>query len=188
LELTQGVIKVAPERYQLQDIRAHAMMFLGRDEDAQALYARYRGQKIGSELWEAAVLADFDRFRQTGRSHPLMDKVERLFESKDWLPSTDSTPVQDNIIISEVSSTRADDIPAGNHLLEDGKLEEALEVYRRRIEISQAKLIHGRVNLQAIEDRQIAIERISDVAFAFALRGEFQKKQRCHWGSNCHSP
>ena len=57
----------------------------------------------------------------------------------------------------------------------EGKLDEALEVYRRRIEICQGKLVNGRTNLQAIEDRQIAIERISDVAFEFVLRGEFQK-------------
>ena len=174
LELTQDVIKVAPERYQLHAIRAHAMMFLGRDEDAQALYARYRGQKIGSELWEATVLADFDQFRQTGRSHPLMDKVERLFESKDWLSSPDTTPVQHTIIASE-TSTQADDIPAGDRLLAEGKLDEALEVYRRRIEISQAKLVQGRINLQAIEDRQIAIEPHQRLALAFALSGEFQK-------------
>jgi tetratricopeptide (TPR) repeat protein len=175
LELTKELIAVASERCRLRAIRAHAMMFLGREDDAQALYLRYRGQKIGSELWEATVLADFNKFRQTGRSHPLMDKVERLFESKDWLQSTNSPPLQNSDIAREVSTPQADDIPAGDRLLEQGKLDEALDVYCRRIEISQAKLVNGRVNLQAIEDRQIAIERISDLAFAFVLQRDFQK-------------
>ena len=35
LELTQDVIKVAPARYQLHAIRAHAMMFLGREDDGR---------------------------------------------------------------------------------------------------------------------------------------------------------
>ena len=58
------------------------MMFLGRDDDAQALYVRYRGQKVGSELWETTVLGRFQEIRQAGRSHPLMDKIERLFDLK----------------------------------------------------------------------------------------------------------
>ena len=175
LELAQKLIAVAPERYQLHAICAHALMFLGREDDAQALYLRYRGQKLGSELWEAGVLADFNKLRQAGRSQPLMDKVERLFESKDWLQSTDSPPLQNNTIASEVSTPPADDIPAGDRLAEEGKFDEALDVYCRRIEISQAKLINGRVNLQAIEDRQSAIERMSDLAFAFMLQRDFQK-------------
>jgi len=175
LELTKDLLAVAPDRTRLHAIRAHAMMFIGREDEAQALYTRYRGQKIGDEFWEAVVGADFNKYRQTGRSHPLMDKVERLFESKDWLPSTDEPTVQSSIIAGAVPIPQADDIPSGDCLLAEGKLDEALEVYRRRIEICQGKLVNGRTNLQAIEDRQIAIERISDVAFEFALRGEFQK-------------
>ena len=175
LELAQELIAVAPERHQLHAICAHAMMFLGREDDAQALYLRYRGQKIGSESWEAAVLANFNKLRQTGRSQPLMDKVERLFESKDWLQSTDSPALQNNTIASKVSPPPADDIPSGDFLAEEGKFDEALDVYCKRIEISQAKLINGRVNLQAIEDRQSAIERMSDLAFAFMLQRDFQK-------------
>ena len=175
LEITDELIAAAPDRYQIHAIRAHAMMFLGRDDDAQVLYTRYRGQKLGSELWETVVLGDFARLRQGGRSHPLMHKIERLFESKDWVQPTDNVPLQKNNCAVQATPAPADDIPAGNRMLEEGKLDEALKVYRRRIEISQAKLVHGRVNLQAIEDRQIAVERISDIAFSFALRGEFQK-------------
>ena len=73
------------------------MMFSGREDQAQELYVKYRGQKVGNELWETIVLADFNKYRQAGRSHPLMDKIERLFDSKNWLQPADSTPAQHRI-------------------------------------------------------------------------------------------
>ena len=175
MELSQELVAIVPDQYRLHAVRAHAMMFTGREDQAQGLYVKYRGQKVGNDLWETIVLTDFNNYRQTGRSHPLMDKIERLFESKDWLQPADNTPTQHSVGAAKVSTPQADDIPAGDRLVEEGKLDEALEVYHRRVEISQAKLVGGRVNLQAIEDRQIAIERMSDLAFIFALNRDFQK-------------
>ena len=171
----QGLIAVAPEHYGFHATRAHAMMFIGREDEAEKLYLHYRGQKIGDDLWESAVVANFNKYRQAGRSHPLMDKVERLFERKDWFQPPDNASAKASVGIAETAPHQADDIPSGDRLIEEGKFDEALDVYRRRIEISQAKLANGRVNLQALEDRQIAIERISDLAFVSVLNRDFQK-------------
>ena len=120
-------------------------------------------------------MADFNKYRQAGRSHPLMDKIERLFERKDWFQPPDNASAKASVGVIETAPHQADDIPSGDRLIEEGKFDEALDVYRRRIEISQAKLTNGRVNLQALEDRQIAIERMSDLAFVSVLKRDFQK-------------
>ena len=56
-------------------------MFLGRLDEARALYLRYRGaQKVqGDKSWEAVVLEDFAELRKAGLVHPLMDEIEKTF-------------------------------------------------------------------------------------------------------------
>ena len=56
-------------------------MFLGRTDEARALYLKYRGQKIDGKPWETVVLGDFAEFRKAGLTNPLMDEVEKLFAS-----------------------------------------------------------------------------------------------------------
>jgi hypothetical protein len=50
-------------------------MFLGRLDDARALYLRSRREKkvLGDKSWEAGVLEDFAELRKAGLTHPLMD-------------------------------------------------------------------------------------------------------------------
>jgi Tfp pilus assembly protein PilF len=175
LEHAQGLTAISPERLRLHATRAHAMMFIGREDAAEKLYLHYRGQKIGGDLWESAVVADFNKYRQAGRSHPLMDKVERLFERKDWFQPPENVSAKARVGVIDIAAPQADDIPSGDRLVEEGKFDEALDVYRRRIEISLAKLTNGRANLQALADRQTAIERMSDLAFRFTVMGDFQK-------------
>jgi hypothetical protein len=57
---------------------AHALMFLGEIEAADALYLGNRGLKVhdGQVLWEDAVLDDFKKLREVGLHHPHMAKVE----------------------------------------------------------------------------------------------------------------
>ena len=62
--------------------RAHALIFLGRVDEARAIYIQYRGEKMpDGKLWESSVLEDFAELRNAGLTHPLMDKIERLFSS-----------------------------------------------------------------------------------------------------------
>ena len=58
-------------------------MFLGRVEEARALYLKYRGRKdvLDGESWEAVTIGDFATLRKAGLSSPLMDEVEKLFTS-----------------------------------------------------------------------------------------------------------
>ncbi|HEY6466748.1 MAG TPA: hypothetical protein VIY69_12195, partial [Candidatus Acidoferrales bacterium] len=69
-------------------------MFLGRIDEARALYLKYRGQKnvlsngkpweavvLGDFVGEAVVLGDFVELRKAGLTNPLMDEIEKLFTS-----------------------------------------------------------------------------------------------------------
>ena len=62
---------------------AHAVMFLGREQEARALYLKYRGQRIaeGGDLWEVAIVKDFAELEKAGRTHPLMDEIRAAFSS-----------------------------------------------------------------------------------------------------------
>jgi hypothetical protein len=59
-------------------------MFLGRVDEARALYLRYRGQRAhenDDEVWEAVIVDDFVEIRKAGLSHPLMDEIESKFST-----------------------------------------------------------------------------------------------------------
>jgi hypothetical protein len=64
-------ISLAPDKIWLYSNRAHALMFLGRADEARSLYFQYRGKRAhehDDKLWETVILGDFaeDAFRQMG--------------------------------------------------------------------------------------------------------------------------
>ena len=61
--------------------RVHALMFLGRAEDAKALYLAHKGGQVISgrgfpTTWERAIAEDFAEFRKAGLTHPMMAEIE----------------------------------------------------------------------------------------------------------------
>jgi tetratricopeptide (TPR) repeat protein len=67
--------------------RAHALLFLGRTQEAEAIYLGNRGKKFdpkGDEIWEAAVLDDFNSFDKDGLTNPEIPRIRKLLspESK----------------------------------------------------------------------------------------------------------
>jgi hypothetical protein len=60
--------------------RAHALMFLGRGEEAKALYLAHKGKPLPGQhgrLWERAIALDFAEFRKAGLTHPMMADIEK---------------------------------------------------------------------------------------------------------------
>jgi tetratricopeptide (TPR) repeat protein len=60
--------------------RAHALMFLGRGEEARALYLAHKGKPLPGQhgrLWEGAIVQDFTKFRKAGLTHPMMAEIEK---------------------------------------------------------------------------------------------------------------
>jgi PQQ-dependent catabolism-associated CXXCW motif protein len=74
-------VGLAPELIWLYINRAHALMFLGRLDEARALYLQYRGRPDvqNGKSWDAVVLTDFAEMRQAGLMHPLMGEIEKQF-------------------------------------------------------------------------------------------------------------
>jgi len=60
--------------------RAHALMLLGRADDAKAVYLSHKGEKVLGVLWEKAISGDFDALRKAGITNPLMDEIEAAFK------------------------------------------------------------------------------------------------------------
>jgi tetratricopeptide (TPR) repeat protein len=80
LELADLAIKRAPGLGWLYTNRAHALMFLGRTEEARALYLGRKGEKTqGDKPWEVVIREDFVELRKAGLSDPLMDEVDAAF-------------------------------------------------------------------------------------------------------------
>jgi hypothetical protein len=81
LEAADQAILIAPKTIWIYANRSHALMCLGRADEARALYLQYRGeQKVqGEKSWEAITLEDFAELRTAGLTHPLTDEIEKRF-------------------------------------------------------------------------------------------------------------
>ncbi|MGO9174139.1 MAG: tetratricopeptide repeat protein [Rhodomicrobium sp.] len=80
LEASDRAIAIEPENLHPALNKAHALMFLGRAEEARALYLGYKGQPVdkGGKLWEAAILEDFQEFEKRGLTHLQIAEIKAL--------------------------------------------------------------------------------------------------------------
>jgi tetratricopeptide (TPR) repeat protein len=85
LEAADAAIALAPTEVWLHTIRAHALMFLGRVDEARTLYMKYRDEKNvqDGKSWPTVILEDFAELRQAGQKHPLMDEIETKFNARE---------------------------------------------------------------------------------------------------------
>jgi hypothetical protein len=77
LETSNRATALAPGKIIFAMNSAHAMMFLGRAEEARALHLKYKGQRIDvlRGLWEEEVLNDFAKLEAAGLTHPQMAAI-----------------------------------------------------------------------------------------------------------------
>jgi TPR repeat protein len=70
--------ELLPENLGIETSRAHALMFLGRQKEAEALYLAYKGQRVSDDTgWERVIANDFAEFRNAGLTHPMMTDIEK---------------------------------------------------------------------------------------------------------------
>jgi hypothetical protein len=56
-------------------------MFLGRQEEAKALYLAYKGRTVDDgTTWETAIAGDFADLRKAGITHPMMADIEKALD------------------------------------------------------------------------------------------------------------
>ncbi len=77
LVASERALKFAPHNLVIETNHAHALLFLGRTEEARAIYVGHKGERIGKSKWEAAIAQDFKEFRARGLGHPAMAAVEK---------------------------------------------------------------------------------------------------------------
>jgi hypothetical protein len=69
-----------PDDTGIESNRAHALMFLGHDEEAKALYLAHKKEPVSGEinkLWEQVIAEDFVQLRKVGLTNPMMADVEK---------------------------------------------------------------------------------------------------------------
>ena len=65
--------------------RAHALMFLGRRDEARAIYLAHKGKTLSADAgnaWEKRVAADFAELRKAGMDDPLMTEVATILDGR----------------------------------------------------------------------------------------------------------
>jgi tetratricopeptide (TPR) repeat protein len=78
LEAGDRAAALDPESLSAQTNRAHALMLLGRDREALALYVAHKGENSsGSSKWEEVIASDFDELQKHSLSHPLMAQAAK---------------------------------------------------------------------------------------------------------------
>jgi predicted Zn-dependent protease len=68
------------ENLSIETNRAHALMFLGRDDESEALYLAHKGERMSAEdarLWDRVIAKDFADLRKAGLTHPMMADIEQ---------------------------------------------------------------------------------------------------------------
>jgi len=69
-----------PDDTGIESNRVHALMFLGHDEEAKALYLAHKKEPVSGEinkLWEQVIADDFAAFRKAGLTSPMMADIEK---------------------------------------------------------------------------------------------------------------
>jgi tetratricopeptide (TPR) repeat protein len=84
LASSDEAIKLGPADLAAQTNRAHALVFLGRTKEAEEVYLKHRGEKVfagSDEIWEHAILNDFDDLERAGITNAEFARIRELFKS-----------------------------------------------------------------------------------------------------------
>jgi tetratricopeptide (TPR) repeat protein len=174
-EMAEEALAEKPTLLQPQSVRAQALMFGHEGRKAHAIFLQHRGGKIGSESWEQCVLKDFETHRNAGRAHALMDEIELLFRKLD---QGAEQPVPSAPLLVEdddASLLGANDVQSGEALLAKGKVKEALDVFQRHLDTWDFVRSANRINTTAIHTRDIAVDRMCDIALLMIQNREFKQ-------------
>ena len=81
LAASERAIALAPNLVWFAVNRAHALLFLGRSDEALAAYREHQGESMYAKGdWEAYISKDFREFRAHGLDNPMMVDIERVLQ------------------------------------------------------------------------------------------------------------
>jgi tetratricopeptide (TPR) repeat protein len=82
LQAVDAALAISPGLSIAEGNRAHALMFLGRTDEARQIYEKYKGVEVSpGKLWEDMVREDFSELRKAGLVNPIMAQVEAEFSN-----------------------------------------------------------------------------------------------------------
>jgi len=78
LSAAERALAIDPSLLWIEGNRAHALMFLGRAEEARALYLAHKDKPIpeNNKVWQQVIGDDFAALRKVGFEHPQMNEIE----------------------------------------------------------------------------------------------------------------
>jgi tetratricopeptide (TPR) repeat protein len=80
LATTEEGLRLNPEFLDFQTNRAHALLLLGRLEEAFAIYRANLGKPLLAQPWEAGILEDLDKLEKAGISDPAFAQVQEIMK------------------------------------------------------------------------------------------------------------
>jgi uncharacterized protein YecT (DUF1311 family)/uncharacterized protein YgiM (DUF1202 family) len=80
LDASERSLKIKP-RLGPETNRAHALMLLGRLDEAKVIYLAHKGKPVNDTTWDKLILGDFGKLRKAGITHPMMAKIEEELAS-----------------------------------------------------------------------------------------------------------
>jgi hypothetical protein len=82
LDAADEGLGIADGNLELMTNKAHALMFLGRTDEARQLYLGNIGKELDDKTWEYFIRDDFEQLKAAGRTDPLMDEVLKAFDTR----------------------------------------------------------------------------------------------------------
>jgi tetratricopeptide (TPR) repeat protein len=83
LASSEEALKLEPGDLPAETNHAHALLFLGRFEEAKDIYLKHRGEKVyknSDTKWEATILKDFSDLQKAGITSPDVEKIRELLK------------------------------------------------------------------------------------------------------------
>jgi tetratricopeptide (TPR) repeat protein len=156
-------------------IRAHALMLLGRVDEARGYFRPFAaGNNVGETSWQHMILKDFIQMRGEGLAHPLMGEVETQLAAAGWVrdmaddvPDIDQGPSYDSAF------------KLGDELASQNKIDQAAALYRRILSVRRAQLATDGGNKVAQAKQNLAAHRLGRLASPLLLAGKFAAALDC---------
>jgi hypothetical protein len=77
LDASERATRLSPNDLEPVAKKAHALMFLGRDAEAKAIYLAHTGELVQGKTWKNVISEDFTKLREAGITRPMMAEVEK---------------------------------------------------------------------------------------------------------------
>lgn len=181
LENADKAAGLAPGNLVLQAVRGCALLLNGgHDNEARALFMRHRDKTVGNKTWEELIADKFAELRGMGCERPLMDEIEKRFAGAELseFPDVDVALARADTKEQASALAQATDLISAKTLQDQDRLEDALVVYGRFLQAANAKIdgfATGQFNIQVIDDRKTASDKLADLAISFLTDRNFAK-------------